>query len=90
MMEKLVNLRVLIYQQDPKSESVVWRLEKRFYDFPEEISKQSKALYLFSPDLLKHISFDVEKSCLVIKNTLDSEPGISLPIVSQEGNATLN
>ena len=72
MIEKLVNLRVLVYERkfNETSKTFEWDLRKRFYDYPHELSDKSQSMYLFSPNLRKFIDYNIELQAFVLKDTL--------------------
>ena len=54
MIERLVNLRVLLYRNINYASGEVnikWQLVKRFEDFPHDLSELSQSLFMFSPNL---------------------------------------
>lgn len=85
MIEKLLNLRVLVYKRDDKSEMCEWKLSKRFYDYPHEFAVNSSSLYLFSPNLRSYVQFNKELKILEIKSTLLEESllkeKVKIPII---------
>lgn len=83
MIEKLVNLRVLVYERkfNETSKTFEWDLRKRFYDYPHELSDKSQSMYLFSPNLRKFIDYNIELQAFVLKDTLEpSEKKLIIPL----------
>lgn len=72
MIEKLLNLRVILYQRkrDSNNKTDKWEVVKRFNEYPHEISDKSQDLYLFSPDLKYFMTNNRKDRNITIKNAL--------------------
>lgn len=79
MIERLVNLRVLVYKNETDETGISkWILIKRFEDFPHDLSELSQSLFMFSPSLTRYINFDKVKGRFFIKMTLGKD-SIEIP-----------
>lgn len=56
VLERLVNQRVLLYQRNKDSNKLT--MIKRITRFPMDMSENTYANYLFSPDLMYYLDFD--------------------------------
>eukprot|EP00347_Sterkiella_histriomuscorum_P021861 403332513 len=81
MIEILVNLRVNVYQsrQSKGGAPLKWMLQKRFQDFPHDLSEISECLFMFSPNLQRYINFDKVKGLFFIRSTLNKDIDIQIP-----------
>lgn len=58
VLERLVNQRVLLYQRNKDKDSNKLTMIKRITRFPMDMSENTYANYLFSPDLMYYLDFD--------------------------------
>ncbi|TNV87078.1 hypothetical protein FGO68_gene14100 [Halteria grandinella] len=80
MIELSTHFSIFIYKKDPKS---TWDGGIRLKNYSEEISKESIALYLCSPNLQRILSYDYKRKLLCIKCTLEPNmKSIELPIAN--------
>jgi len=72
MLERLVNQKVQIFKREQEfgQKTCKFTLVKRIENFPKDISEVSYNNYLFSPDLMYYVDFDLSKSNFHIKETL--------------------
>jgi hypothetical protein len=56
ILERLVNQRVLLYQRVKDSQKLT--MIKRLNRFPMDMSENTYANYLFSPDLMFYLDYD--------------------------------
>ena len=59
LLERLVNQRVFLYKRQKDDQGAIkYKMVRRLEQFPMDMSEQSYANYLFSPDLAYYIDYD--------------------------------
>jgi hypothetical protein len=75
-----VNQRVFLYQRTKGMFGAAkFKMIKRMSKFPMDMSENTYANYLFSPDLMYYLDYDRMSRQFVIKETLTQKPFVKIP-----------